>query len=136
MTLPTTKGSAMRVECYWNLHKRCFSVRALEGPDQGRVIVHAKSVVLFEPKFVVQAAGRDKVRREHKKNVHAFVRGYLMNKQFEDRIIANTETPWEVATYNPYTHETWEDTQRNTLADAGMALLQTTFDKRGQVLYV
>ena len=32
----------IRVEVYWNLHKRLFSVRALEGEHKGRVIEHAQ----------------------------------------------------------------------------------------------
>jgi len=60
----------MNVEIYFNLHKRVFSVR-----HKGRVIEHVKSAIVRRPKFVVQAAGRAKVLREKKKNVHAFVRG-------------------------------------------------------------
>jgi len=67
----------MRVECYYNLHKRTFSVRALSGPDKGHVILHGDSVSLTEAEFIVQPAGRAKVLREGRKNVHAFVRGTL-----------------------------------------------------------
>lgn len=67
----------MRVEVYWNLHKRCFSVRALEGVDRGRVINHADKVLLRDVSFVVQPAGRKRAIRENRKNVHAFVRGTL-----------------------------------------------------------
>lgn len=28
----------MRVEVYWNVRRRLYSVRALEGPDRGRVV--------------------------------------------------------------------------------------------------
>ena len=62
----------MNVEIYFNLHKRVFSVR-----HKGRVIEHVESAIIRRPKFVVQAAGRAKVLREKKKNVHAFVRGEL-----------------------------------------------------------
>lgn len=67
----------MRVECYWNLNKACFSIRALEGRHKGRVIGHADRVLIRDATFVVQAAGRAKVLATGQKNVHAFVRGTL-----------------------------------------------------------
>jgi len=67
----------MKVEVYFNLHRKVWSVRALEGRNKGRVIVHAERVILRDAKFVVQQAGRDKVVREQRKNIHAFVRGEL-----------------------------------------------------------
>ena len=62
----------MRVEVYFNLHKRVFSVRSARS---GRVILHTKNVHICNPQFVVREGGRQRVLRERKKNVHAFVRG-------------------------------------------------------------
>ena len=62
----------MKVEVYFNLHKKLFSVRSVAT---GRVMFHTYEVCIDNPKFVVRKAGRDKVLRERKKNVHAFVRG-------------------------------------------------------------
>lgn len=62
----------MRVEVYFNLHKRVFSVRSCKT---GRVVQHRKHIRLFDPVFVVRESGRQRVLRERKKNVHAFVRG-------------------------------------------------------------
>ena len=67
----------MRVECYWNLHLNCFSVRALSGPDKGRVIGHCGEVTLSNVRFVVRKSGLARFRRTGQKNVHAFVRGTL-----------------------------------------------------------
>jgi hypothetical protein len=64
----------MRVEVYWNLHRNLFSIRALSGPMKGRVIGHAHKVILEDVAFVVREAGRQRVLREKRKNVHAFVR--------------------------------------------------------------
>ena len=58
---------------YRNLHKKCFSVR-----HKGKVVGYlqdSEQLSLTNVKFVVQPAGRAKVLREKKKNVHAFVRG-------------------------------------------------------------
>lgn len=77
----------MRVECYYNLHKLVFSVRALEGPDKGRVIAHATRVLLKDVSFVVQKAGREKVLKTGQKNVHAFVRGTWVSYCEDDKSI-------------------------------------------------
>ena len=96
-----------RIEVYRNLHKDCFSIRLLrkyEGranrdtfPEEGRVVKHLfndEQLHMENVKFAVQPAGRAKVLRERKKNVHAFVRGTYI----ESGIHA-----WQsVASYNPY----------------------------------
>ena len=116
----------MRVEVYRNLHLKCWSVRALEGPDKGRVFTHAQTVAIENPQFVVQPAGRAKVRAETRKNVHAFVRGTL--KYHQDR--SAPERPkvvndgWGLATYNPYENETFVDVKTGeAVLEADVAVL-------------
>jgi hypothetical protein len=64
-----------RVEVYWNLHKKCFSYRPAR---KGGRVLHASSLLLENVTFAVQPAGRERVLREKRKNVHAFVRGDLL----------------------------------------------------------
>ncbi|RWM84294.1 hypothetical protein [Mesorhizobium sp.] len=85
----------MRVEVYWNFNRKCYSVRALEGPSKGRVIGHRERVNIHNAKFVVRKAGRDRVRREKRKNVHAFVRGDL-------DCLGVLDEPTVGVGYNPY----------------------------------
>lgn len=91
----------MKVEVYFNLHKKCLSVRSLEGHDKGRVIAHVDAINLFDATFAVQPAGRDKVRREGRKNVHAFVRGKWCDTVAGDALEAVG------VTYNPYKYESF-----------------------------
>lgn len=92
----------MRVQVYWNLHKKCWSVVALEGARQGRVVVHTDKVLLKNVVFAVQPAGNARVRREGKKNVHAFVRGeWQSSKDFSPTY------PVRSIMYNPYKFETF-----------------------------
>lgn len=93
----------MKVEVYWNLHKDCFSVRDCKT---GRVIKHAKELFLTDVKFVVRQAGRRKVLQEKRKNVHAFVRGNLVQDHFRP-LAGACKTGY--ATYNPYKYETFVD---------------------------
>ena len=68
----------MRVQAYWNLHRKCWSVVALEGGQKGRVISHTGYVSIKDARLVVQEGGRQRVLKEKKKNVHAFARGTLV----------------------------------------------------------
>ena len=90
-----------RVEVYWNLHKDCYSVRALSGPDKGRVVAHTDSVELCDVTFAVQLGGRNRVLSERRKNVHAFMRGKVT--------IGLPDARYQVVTYNPYKYETFVD---------------------------
>lgn len=67
-----------KVFIYWNVRKRCWSVRACEGPSKGRVVLHVNNFWINNVIFKVSEAGRQRVIREHKKNVHAGVVGNLV----------------------------------------------------------
>jgi len=88
-----------RVYVYFNLHRKCFSIR------QGtRVVEHANRVCLKDVKYLVQPAGRKKVLKEKKKNVHAGLSGYYVKS------VPVPVVSFDV-TYNPYKYETFVDTQ-------------------------
>jgi hypothetical protein len=95
----------MRVYVYYNLHKKVLSVKALEGPEKGRVIHHATMVVLEGCTFKVSEAGRQRVLREQRKNVHAGVVGTLVAVTGEKAYFPYMRST-EV-TYNPYKYETF-----------------------------
>jgi hypothetical protein len=91
----------MRVFVYFNLHKKCFSVKALEGADKGRVIAHRDALMLHSAVFKVSEAGRQRVLRERKKNVHAGVVG-----QWFDTVPYALDNGTAI-TYNPYKYNTF-----------------------------
>ena len=90
----------MKVKVYFNLHKKLFSVVALEGDRKGRVIRHVNKIDLSNCAFRVQRAGRERVLRESRKNVHAYISGYT--DSFKDSV--NLE---ERITCNPYKYSTF-----------------------------
>lgn len=110
----------MKVYCYRNLHKDCFSVRAMEGPNKGRVIVHADGVHLSAVEFRVSQAGRARVLREQRKNVHAGVVGQLthyvpLGHEPDDTWAAQQqrfESAAQPVSYNPYQNDSFVN--RNT----------------------
>ena len=65
-------------------------------------MAHSPYILLRNAKFVVQPAGREKVLREQRKNVHAFVKGYLVNAKEADKLIKPIEWTQSAITYNPY----------------------------------
>lgn len=85
----------MKVAVYFNLHKKLWSIKALEGPSKGKVIYHDDRVDLTNVEFKVQKSGRARVLREGRKNVHAFVIGNVTPCLFH---IDNAEP----VRYNPY----------------------------------
>jgi len=67
----------LKVFVYWNLPKECWSVKALNGTRKGKVIYHAEQVRVANPVGKVSEAGRQRVLREKRKNVHAGIVGEL-----------------------------------------------------------
>lgn len=88
----------MKVFVYFNLHKRVFSVKALEGKEKGRVIGHRTMLAIDSPTFKVSEAGRQRVIREKRKNVHAGVVGFLTSSYDWTK----EDVTWERVMYNPY----------------------------------
>lgn len=64
----------MKVFVYWNLHKQCWSVM---DQKTRRVVHHLQELSLFNCVFKVSEAGRQRVIRERRKNVHAGIVGTL-----------------------------------------------------------
>jgi hypothetical protein len=77
------------LEIYFNLHKMCLSVRS-----KGLVIKHADQITLSNVTFKVREGGRQRVIKEKKKNVHAFVKGMEIDKAASDK--------GRRVSYNPY----------------------------------
>ena len=122
----------MKVKVYYNLHKKCYSIVSLEKENYGRVIKHDNCVPLFDAQFKVSEKGRQRVLREQKKNVHAYVVGnwsidcyngseiLCSELQTKDRNIKSIK----VATYNPYKYSSFVDaTSKKPLAKASQVLL-------------
>lgn len=60
------------VKVYKNLHNGLLSVM-----QAGLVVAHVETITLRSVNFVVNASGRQRVLAEQKKNVHAFVTGFV-----------------------------------------------------------
>jgi hypothetical protein len=95
----------MKVFVYFNLHKKLFSVKALEGSQKGRVVAHVVEAMLYDAKLKVSQSGRERVIREKRKNVHAGVQGdWFGGGTFLAHQMARTARP---ITYNPYKYSSF-----------------------------
>jgi hypothetical protein len=109
----------MKVFTYFNLHKKLFSIKALEGEKKGRVIAHLPYVCIENPKFKVSKAGRERVLREQRKNVHAGVVG-----EFTTHLLSSDKVVWENVRYNPYLFDSFVDDDNKPVAFADVAFMQ------------
>lgn len=123
----------MKCFVYYNLHRECWSLKALEGPSKGRVIGHAKYVDMANVTWKVSEAGRQRVLREKRKNVHAGAVGDIQRwlgidgrarsscegKSAFDHGSQSPNIP-ALVTYNPYLAPTFTD------ADTGEPIQSST----------
>lgn len=61
-----------KVKIYWNLNKSCWSIK-----QGNRVAGYANNILLKDCKFTVSEKGRLRVVSQQRKNVHAFVEGFI-----------------------------------------------------------
>lgn len=95
------------VRVYRNLTRKCYSIQ--HKTDKGwRVLDHCIGITLADATFVVSTAGRDRVRREGKKYVHAYVYGRIVEpsgiffNEFND-----PERKISKVFYNPYVEDSF-----------------------------
>lgn len=102
----------MQVRIYYNLHRKCLSVQH-KTPHGWRVWHYANQIALSNVVFKVSEAGRQRVLREQKKNVHAFVEGHLITGgMIPDLSEFNREI-----SYNPYKMNSFFDKKTQQSVD-------------------
>lgn len=84
-----------KVFVYRNLTKQCWSVRDCKTR---RVVAHLRCVTLYDVELKVSEAGRQRVLRERKKNVHAGAEGIFRTRKYH-----NSDCDGRIK-YDPYKH--------------------------------
>jgi len=111
----------MRVEVYFNLHEKCFSIR-----HKKKVISHLNEVFLSNAIFKVSEAGRQRVLKQKRKNVHAFVVG--------DIEIGKLRAGIEIK-YDPYRFKSFvTEIDSKPVRSAKYVSLSLTRDKRSKII--
>lgn len=100
---------------YRNLHKGNFSVQSYIQDKSGyRVTDRVTSAILEDCSFRVYEAGRQKVLRERRKNVHA----YVEPKSYRHIQGEVDVTNFREIYYNPYEHDSfvYKDTKKTVVS--------------------
>ena len=105
-----------RFKIYRNLHRQSFSIQGYLKEKKGyRVVDRADCAVMENVMFKVMQTGRERVVKEKRKNVHAFVMP-LSYKHLSKRASSkqNTEELREIY-YNPYKYNSfvYKDTEES-----------------------
>lgn len=106
----------MRVFVYYNLHKKLWSIRDCKTR---RVIGHSNVVALTDTKPKVSQAGRERVLREKRKNVHAGIEGNLANPHAFELLLYKGKR----VTYNPYKYSSFVYKDNETVYSGGSSAL-------------
>jgi hypothetical protein len=124
----------LKVFCYFNLHRKCFSIKALEGPNKGRVVAHSDKVLLSDGVFKVSEAGRQRVLRERKKNVHAGVVGQWVGSLDDELTIERIVYNGTPITYNPYKYDSFVHLYgEHPIKTGRLVALSVTENKRSHI---
>lgn len=83
------------VRIYRNLRKNCYSVQW-----QGKVIAHVDSIVLKNVRFQVSEAGRQRVIKDKRKNVHAYIIGQVSMNAALDKGMRVSYNPYVAGEFN------------------------------------
>ena len=119
---------ADRVRIYRNLHKGSLSIKDWDrqSPTYGRVIDRPNVYFVSHPRFIVSKAGRDRVLREKRKNVHAYVQGHPVDLDSDK--VENATNGREVY-YNPYNNDTFVDSKGEPIHKADWAYIEAFKDR-------
>lgn len=96
---------------YFNLHKKLFSIQQkIHG--RWKVIEHTSSLQMENVTFKVYEAGRQRVLKQKRKNVHAYVIGKI---KFNSPSLLGR---FEFVSYNPYKADKFKTSDLNDIESA------------------
>lgn len=96
---------AMKVRVYFNLAKKLLSVQAKVN-GVWKVVRHCQSITLTDVVFKVSEKGRQRVIKNKRKNVHAYICGTIFEGQ------SNPNEWMDLITYNPYKFKKFYDGEK------------------------
>lgn len=89
------------VRVYRNIRRRCYSVQVQNEKGTWKVRAHCARVFMRDAVFLVSKAGRARVLKKKRKNVHAYVMGTITPRQVREGFLHVQ------VMYNPYLYETF-----------------------------
>jgi len=108
----------MKISAHLTPYDDCVSVESREPDSYGKVVSNESKVCLRNVDFVVQPAGRERVRETGTKNVHAFVRG-----EWDGSVQV---TYGDYVTYDPFEHDHFFSPDVDAYVDSADKAIVTT----------
>jgi hypothetical protein len=96
--------------------------------QNGRVKASAKQIWLKDAEFLVRESGRQRMLRENRKNIHAYVVGELLDFVHPDDGKIMERLEGRNATYNPYRFSSFVDKETELPV---MSASMVQLDERG-----
>lgn len=107
-----------KVRVYWNSTRKMWSIKKGNNP-----VEHATVLVLRDCKFLVNEAGRQRVIRNKKKDVHAYVEGEIISKEGLSHLPSYDEIR-----YNPFKNETFVDSSGNRVDEHSLVFMTIRYN--------
>lgn len=111
----------LKVKVYFNITKKTFSIQ-----HNGKVIGHADQIALKNVEFKVSEKGRQRVLKEKRKNVHAYVVGEISDFQL-------IKVQGVGVTYNPYKFPNFYERASGQSVFATACAKLTVEDKKARI---
>jgi hypothetical protein len=90
------------VRVYFNFHKKMISVQSKVN-GRWKVVKHVEDILLKNVKFKVSEAGRQRVIKNKRKNVHAYIHGTVIKSLPHPMTLV-----FNSVNYNPYKLERFQ----------------------------
>lgn len=127
-----TKEFSMQGNMYEQYEKTFYTIKP-ENKNRTLVLAHGNGIMLTGASFVVRESGRQRVLKEKRKNIHAFVKGNyqgsimdIISTDFEQFV---KENKIREAYYNPYTQDCFTDKETGEKIE-GKVLYAVLMDKK------
>ena len=110
---------------YRNLHRNAFSLQSYIKEKRGyRVLLRSKILILMDVKFKIYETGRQKVIKEKRKNVHAYVEPVWFEEVKKDIDVSRFREIY----YNPYEFDSF--VYKDTLEKVDTAFRVLAYDNK------
>ncbi len=117
----------LKVKVFRNLHFKDRVVWSVQDYSTRRLLFHTPNIMLRKAEFRVSEKGRERVRREGRKTIHAFVIGELVVDPYWFPHYKELEDQGVRITYNPYKYETFVTHPESATHRAGVQPLEAVY---------
>ena len=114
-----------KMKVYFDLYDKTWTVRQDENTCQempsGKKVGQWNYIQVKNPQYVVHQEGKERVRREKQKNIHAYICGYVIEE------LPSMPSRQEFISYDPYKDDSFViHNTNNSIHSSPYAMMQIT----------